>query len=283
MHRFVGRAIGEAKPVAAPFFGEHPEGVRPILEERDLPMRKELRQQWINAGYGEKMGSAEVVPPPPPEFHRVYHLTSAQFAIENISLGRMKVARILDLNDPYEFMSVNFRRRQKQILISDFKNKKHSDYGLLCFSQNWTNPVLWSHYGDRHRGICLGFNLARNIAEKVNYERDRVVLFDPPQGELDDNPQRKLRITKCNHWEYEQEWRVFVCLNEMLPEGAHYFCPFGDNLQLTEVIFGLECGRSLDAVRQLVATFHPNAVTFKVRRAEQWFDIVPDEKTVPCS
>jgi len=30
--------------------------------------------------------------------------------------------------------------------------------GLLCFSRNWHNPVLWSHYADKHRGICPGFD-----------------------------------------------------------------------------------------------------------------------------
>ena len=31
--------------------------------------------------------------------------------------------------------------------------------GILCFSLNWTSLLLWAHYADNHKGICLGFDL----------------------------------------------------------------------------------------------------------------------------
>ena len=35
---------------------------------------------------------------------RVYYLTGAQFALNNIALRRLKIARIEDLNDPFELL-----------------------------------------------------------------------------------------------------------------------------------------------------------------------------------
>jgi len=61
------------------------------------------------------MGSAEVVPPPPAELIRVYHLTPAEFAINNIALGRLKVTRFSDLNDPFELISLNFKERRRRL------------------------------------------------------------------------------------------------------------------------------------------------------------------------
>ena len=121
-----------------------------------MAMNEALRQEWVTAGYHRNMGSAAVVPPPPEAFLRVYHITSAEFAISNIGLGRMKVARFLDLNDPLELMALNFREPQMRHIIRDFKDAYDSYTGLLCFNADWTNPVLWSHYCAKHRGICLG-------------------------------------------------------------------------------------------------------------------------------
>ncbi|MDW9570209.1 DUF2971 domain-containing protein [Sinorhizobium meliloti] len=32
-------------------------------------------------------------------------------------------------------------------------------YGIVCLSDNWQHPMMWSHYADRHRGICLAFDV----------------------------------------------------------------------------------------------------------------------------
>ena len=163
-------------------------------------MNKQLRQQWVTAGYGDKMGSGEVVPPPPKDILRSYHITSAEFAISDIGLGRMKVARFSDLNDPFELMALNFRERPARRTISDFKNEYDSHTGLLCFSMNWTNPVLWSHYGAKHRGICLGFDVPRILVERVKYEDQRILRSfgsgDPRQ--LDTELQGLLRSQSSN-------------------------------------------------------------------------------------
>lgn len=44
---------------------------------------------------------------------------------------------------------------------------------MLCFSRNWRNPVQWSHYADRHRGLCLGFDVADELIRPVIYRRHR--------------------------------------------------------------------------------------------------------------
>jgi Protein of unknown function (DUF2971) len=255
---------------------------RPTIGEcKVVQLKPELRPEWVRAGYCGRMGSAEVVPPPPPDFRRVYHLTSAEFGISNIALGRMKVARISDLNDPFELMAVNFRQMKERVRISDFKTRHDSEYGLLCFSGNWTNTALWAHYGANQRGICLGFDLAQDLGQKVRYESVRTMQsFEQPEGELDVELQKKLLSTKSSDWEYEKEWRFFVRLADMLQEGTLHFYQFGDKLQLREVILGVDCNLSLDALERLTQAFYPHAVTFKARLAKQHFAIVPDD-TVP--
>jgi len=41
--------------------------------------------------------------------------------------------------------------------------------GVMCFSSTWKNPVMWSHYADQHRGICLGFEVPDVYRKKIKY------------------------------------------------------------------------------------------------------------------
>jgi hypothetical protein len=169
-------------------------------------------------------------------------------------------------------------------VIRDFKSTYDSHTGLLCFSADWTNPVLWSHYGQKHRGICLGFNIKRSRAEKVRYKDKRLLaeLGDEEQPlEIDKKLQKLLLCTKYRHWRYEEERRVFVKLEDAKREGRLYFCPIDEDLQLAEVILGPQCDLPTDEVRDLTKARHPNAITFRSRLAFKFFSVVPMESTVP--
>ena len=54
---------------------------------------------------------------------RVYNLTTAQFALSNIALRRLKVARFNDLNDPFELLAVDVTNFDLRVGMSAKKNK----------------------------------------------------------------------------------------------------------------------------------------------------------------
>lgn len=249
-----------------------------------MPANPLLAIEWRRAGYESRMGSDIAVPPAPPGFVRGYYLTSADHAINNISLGRLKVARFVDLNDPFELLALNFRERAIRKIVRDFKSTYDAHTGLLCFSSDWTNPVLWSHYGSKHSGICLGFDLAKNLVQEVLYQDDRLLAEIGDEGTpagLDQALQDLLLRTKFRHWEYEREIRRFIALESGMREGALHFYPFDSTLQLREVILGPQCKLPLDGVRDLVTARHHRAATFSARLAFKSFTVVPDERTIP--
>ena len=223
------------------------------------------------------------LPPADQSVRRVYHLTTAEHAISDIALGRLKVARFSDLNDPFELIAANFREREVRKVVRNFKAAFGAKTGLICFSENWGEPLLWSHYASRHRGICLGFDIPRTHLEQVAYQDERLraeldANADPDQLPVD--LQQALRCTKYRRWEYECEFRRFVPLEEATQEGRLHFVPFGENLKLTEVILGTECELSVEAARETVRCRYPDAAVYKARLEFKGFHIVPQESTI---
>lgn len=244
-----------------------------------MAYNEHLRQHWIDAGYSRNMGSAAVVPPPPEGVRRLYHLTSAEYAISNIVFGRLKVARFSTLNDPFELLARASLQSHTRLGLLQNKNRIDHERGLLCFSEDWTDPVLWSHYGAKHRGICLGFDVKSGFAKKITYQENR--LGDvAARDKTDEQILDALLYTKFESWRYEQEWRALFNLADLEIEGGLHFYKFDDNLKLTEVILGADCGLSVAAVSKLVSTHHPEANTIQGRLALGSFKIVPEEQTI---
>ncbi len=250
-----------------------------------MPVSESYRDEWVAAGYPSDMASAIGCRPPAPPLIRLYHLTSPEHALSNLALGRLKVARFSDLNDPFELMALNFRERATRKVVRDFKNAYDAHSGVLCFSGNWKDPLLWSHYAHKHRGICLGFDVPFQTVQKVRYKDDRLLAsLEASAGspmEIGEELQHDLLCTKYAGWKYEHEYRRFVRLDTTMTQGALNFVPFGADLQLVEVILGTQCHVPLVSVRGLVSSHYPSAITYQARLAFKWFNVVPQESTVP--
>ncbi len=138
---------------------------------------------------------------PPDGFRRAYYFTSADYGLSGIALRRLKVARFSDANDPFELLGVRLRDRKVRKAVKDFKKRCNETTGLLCFSQDWTKPILWSYYAEKHRGVCLGFDLKSDLVRDVNYEEDRAMVdFDKESDSfvVDNRLEERLLLTKVN-------------------------------------------------------------------------------------
>lgn len=234
---------------------------------------------WTRLGYPKEMGSAKFLPPPERNFVRAYYFTSAEHGISNISLNRLKVARFSEVNDPFELWALNTHNREIRKLVGRNKDLQNSKTGLLCFSKNWTNPLLWSHYATKHKGICLGFDLRRDEVIETVYEEKRIRIESSTHGaplSIPTDIQDRLHRTKFNGWGYEEELRIYVDLSKAKKEEGLYFLPFEEGLCLKEVIIGVRNALSLEAIWKLTKAMNPGAVVFKTRLERRDFRIVRD-------
>jgi len=101
-------------------------------------------------------------------------------------------------------------------VYSEFLRTGVPGLGVYCLSERPDDILMWSHYADSHRGICLFF--AANYifsdcaVERVNYPRNnKYPNFNFFTASKEEQIEAIL-LTKAKHWEYEREWRVIdIC------------------------------------------------------------------------
>jgi hypothetical protein len=191
---------------------------------------------------------------------KLFHLSPFEFAISNIALKRLKVSRISDLNDPFELLPINTSDKRIRAAARETRDEIDKTTGLICFSSGWENPVLWSHYADKHRGIALGFEIPDNFVIPVRYESslveaDIASIKSAKHVDLTSYFAYELLATKFVDWKYENESRVFVKLDPSTEEGGLFFYKFNRKLKLTEVVLGARCSIPIKRVRNLVSSY----------------------------
>jgi hypothetical protein len=203
---------------------------------------------------------------------RAYHFVSSQYAFDNLRHRRLKIAQLDELNDPFELWAISQHDRRVRQALRRTKERMARQYGVLCFSLYWHNPLLWSHYGDRHRGIALGFDVADAILEPVSYVEQR-----PALKKITPAVANWLLFTKYADWQYEREARVFTRLTDRDPGSGLYFAGFSEQLVLREVITG---PLNTNMKREVLAALgSPTGVTFtKSRLAFKSFQVVKDRR-----
>lgn len=174
---------------------------------------------------------------------RVYKYYDAKYGRMALEKCRLKLSTIKDLNDPFEFNSPAFGTREDRNMFKNVIEKSMAGKGLLCFSKSRRNPVMWSHYANSHKGICLGFDVKDKLLNAVKYVDRRSKneiryddVFCPENEEIFE----KCLSTKFSHWKYEQEMRAFFKVDkEEILNSNFFFEPFSENIILREVCLGM--------------------------------------------
>lgn len=136
--------------------------------------------------------------------------------------------------------------------------------GVLCFTSEADNILMWSHYADDHKGVVIGFDskvLSQNWFP-VMYQDERI---DIPFGASADSEEYKQAVvnilsTKFTTWGYEDEYRFFVkfdqCTKNQIGGKDMYFFELPQNC-----IKVVACGaKALDEDKAEIRKLFPNEV-----------------------
>ena len=148
--------------------------------------------------------------------------------------------------------------------------------GIVSFAERDDCPLMWSHYGDQHRGICLGYsvpNKSTGDVQKVAYGGGRLVKASDLGAMLDGDDEARSRVDsavmlrKAESWSYEREWRL---IGRRGTEGSP--------LDLEEIIFGMNCKESAKYTVMKALENRSGSVKFYEMREERGtFDLRKDD------
>ncbi|WPJ96652.1 DUF2971 domain-containing protein [Coraliomargarita algicola] len=175
----------------------------------------------------------------------LYRYLPAEFGLQALQTGRLKIGRISELNDPHDCMPYIENEKSYGALETSILQERH---GVISFSTKDNDPVIWSHYADCHRGIALKFHsdFLPDITERIEYTNIRPSVKD---NMINDEHYIKGNLTKsiiakfchkAESWEYEGEVRIFPSLSGKKMRGTHYFYEIPKQ-SLKAVILGANC------------------------------------------
>jgi len=156
-------------------------------------------------------------------------------------------------------------------------SKLLNEVGIFSLTENPANTLMWSHYGDSHRGIAIGFD-AVDGSDLADAEKCRNVIYsdelsefsfergfrasttfyanDKPKSSISFNDEQVQRafFSKTNDWAYEKEWRY------IRKTAGSYDLP----APISEVIFGAKCpAETRDRYRDIVSVSLGKEVKFR--------------------
>jgi len=172
------------------------------------------------------------------------------------------------MNDPFDSLySIWSKEDNLTNVIKDETHipmfKKSFDYYRFCSfcidndAENTIlrNILMWSHYANKHEGICIKYKLKRNcintdcsdnvypptLLHRIDYKSSGPISVR--------NKSIKIGLAFAHKdpcWEYEKEARL-ICYNAT-KEGDHDTMPYDEDISIEAVYFGIKCSNENKAI-----------------------------------
>lgn len=139
-----------------------------------------------------------------------------------------------DIEDPARFLFGQY--------VEDELLRRYGK-GIVSLAERANCPLMWSHYGDQHKGVCIGYSVPARAARdlrKISYGGSRLIAASAVAAMLDGDEEARRNVDdavltkKAIDWRYEREWRLIG------PRG-----PQDSPLEMEEVVFGMRCSHTV--------------------------------------
>jgi len=121
---------------------------------------------------------------------------------------RLYVPTAKVLNDPNEGVATIDIKNQYWAWGNQLEERNRQNNIRLCaMTQEYRSPVVWAHYADEYRGICLELDTdeidtSDGILKPVTYSNVVPVIGHNTGADV-----REAFLNKTKEWAYEKEWR----------------------------------------------------------------------------
>ena len=203
-----------------------------------------------------------------------YQFLSSRDAITNLERKMIKVSRIKTVNDLFELQPYLRLSKEDRKQLGKIRTRVTDNYGMVCSSSDWQEPIMWGHYADCNKGIVLGFEFisSRFTMKEVKYPYRRRRLCLDLETVTPSQYIEAVGFIKYKGWSYEKEHRFFVKLDECVCIEKSYFLEFGNDLELKKVIIGpghpSKCRNYIPVAKYVVDLVKVNGAELMVSRPE---------------
>lgn len=163
-----------------------------------------------------------------------------------------------------------------RMLANDIKRELDAELGnegVHSLSATWKSGLMWSHYADEHRGVCIEYDTRdqeHSRLASVDYKGPRAIkTSDLYRWKVRDNADAKQRVfktyfyTKSGEWRYEREWR------DVREQSGVTDVPF----RTTAILFGLRCDSTVIKSIVKLLSDHPAIKIWQVLPKDDGFGL----------
>lgn len=168
------------------------------------------------------------------------------YSLKNLRKQKLHLSANGEFNDIYEGIPAD---KMNNYTYEDLTLLNNMAY-ISCFTETNKNMLMWSHYANSHKGICIEYDLSllndtdilRHLYPVV-YNKKRYLHWSIEDiiKKLRDNNSIKgnyskqasldwslpLFVTKGNDWKYEKEWRIIYTKEEQQEQNIPFDCITG--------------------------------------------------------
>lgn len=190
------------------------------------------------------------VVPSPLKFYKYQSISN--YSLCGLAEGEFYYSSVDKFNDPFELrlhpdacsdsFAENFRENEGlstslstqecRDIFRDMWNELKGNIGVVCLSRKNDSRLMWGHYADKHKGMCLEFEIVSSaVYYPVEYSDIPPMVMSGRQGFWPPVAFSELLTVKHTDWRYESEVRLFSL------EG-NISRPYPKRCKLTAVTFG---------------------------------------------
>ncbi len=195
-----------------------------------------------------------------------------QIALPSISDSERKIIfrrKIEEIkNDPIDYFL-------QGITVTERNKTDYDQFGVLSLSINPCEMLLWSYYGDSHKGFCVGFN-TRQFADEMSCLDGRVIYSDEP---IDFDPMREQSgeeiangfFKKSLKWTNEEEYRF---LTGQIDSESARAKTFSAN-SVEEIILGMNISAAdeEDIIKNVMLSFDKDVPIYKIGKRNGSYEL----------
>jgi len=143
---------------------------------------------------------------------RVFYKYQAfrSYTVNTLANQMLFLSKYEQLNDPFDLVLTHLGRNSGDGSLLE----KFSNVGIFSVSEHPISQLMWAHYADSYRGMCIGYAAYvvpnPRVLHPVRYIKSVPKKIFKPESLSQQELLEWYLLSKSRAWSYEREWRFLM-------------------------------------------------------------------------